>query len=98
MLRINDQLLQGLIALRVMATTDISENRLASLAKSVDVPMEIVNDNGALKEYLQGRIDQLRKLYLKKHSFALPSNSVMFSLLLLFSGKPKRIPKDRSKL
>jgi hypothetical protein len=94
MLNANKKLLKELAALRIMqALTDKSE--LSALISKSNVPKELIDDNQALKDYLVNRVAELRKLYLKNHSFALPSDSIMFYLLSLFSGKPKRIPKEK---
>jgi hypothetical protein len=94
MLNANKKLLEELALLRIMQRITDKQSLSKLIAKS-NVSKELINDNEALKDYLVDRIDELRKAYLKKHSFALPSDSIMFSLLSLFSGKPKRIPKDK---
>jgi hypothetical protein len=94
MLKANKKLLEELAVLRIMQTiTD--KVTLSKLISKSCVPAEFINDNEALKAYLAKQIEECRKLYLKRHTFALPSDSIMFYLLSLFSGKPKRPQIDQ---
>jgi DNA-binding XRE family transcriptional regulator len=94
LLKANQEILEELTVLQIMQAST-NKNELSALISKSNVPKELIGDDQALKEYLITRVAELRREYLKNHSFALPSDSIMFSLLSLFSGKPKRIPKDK---
>lgn len=51
-------------------------------------------DGQLTREELIKSIDQVINLHSNNNTFAIPSHSLMFSLLALFAGKPERIPRE----
>jgi DNA-binding XRE family transcriptional regulator len=102
MLKDNEKILTEIAALRsitdiLQADEAISEfdkkNYLAEIRKELTIPKELIEGNQeALNKHILDRIEELRKAYIKNHTFALPSGSIMFTLLSLFSGKPIKTP------
>jgi hypothetical protein len=77
-------------------TEDISKNIMQSVVDShfsdFKPKNQFILKKSSLQDQILVRITKLQKQYIKTKTFAFPSNSMIFSLLALFSGKPKRIP------